>query len=142
MPWLLPPKNDEYQDRQLSPIHLVKYAYLADLAYAQQHAGQGFTGVAWRFHKFGPWSLEVFNRIEVALAEVGAIRSKVSHPKYEDDFVHWALEDEELATELASKLPISVSIAIQNAVRTFGSDTASLLNHVYLTDPLLKAAPC
>ena len=134
-------QNDEYIDRQLAPIHLIKYVYLADLAYAQQHGGQTFTEVAWRFHKFGPWSPEVFNRIEPALSEIGATKIKVSHPKYEDDFVRWMLVDDELAMQLASQLPVSVSLAIQSAVRSFGSDTASLLNHVYLTEPMLRASP-
>lgn len=134
-------QNDDYQDRQLGPIHLIKYVYLADLAYAEQHEGQSFTEASWRFHKFGPWSLDVFGRIETALEEAGATKTKVSHPKYEDDFVRWSLEDEELVRRLAAQLPISVSLAIQNAVRSFGSDTASLLNHVYLTEPLLRAAP-
>ncbi len=70
-------ENDEYFDRQLGPIHLIKYVYLADLAYAQQHGGQPFTEVAWRFHKFGPWSAEIFNRIEPALSEIGATKTTV-----------------------------------------------------------------
>jgi hypothetical protein len=134
-------QNDDYRDRQLGAIHLVKYVYIADLAYAQQHEGKTFTETEWRFHKFGPWSPEVFNRIEPALTEVGADKTEFSHPKYEDDFIRWTLDNDELAMQLASQLPISVSIAIQNSVRSFGSDTASLLNHVYLTKPMLRAAP-
>lgn len=134
-------QNDEHTDRQLGPIHMIKYAYLADLAYAQNHGGQTFTEATWRFHKFGPWSPEVFNRIEAALSEAGAVKTGVSHPKYDDDFARWMLDREELATQLASELPISVSLVIQRSVRSFGSDTASLLNHVYLTEPMLMAAP-
>jgi len=134
-------ENDEHADRQLGPIHFIKYVYLADLVHAQQHGGQTFTEAAWQFHKFGPWSAEVFNRIEPALSEIGATKTQVSHPKYEDDFVRYMLGDDELATQLTSQLPISVSLAIQRAVRSFGSDTASLLDHVYLTEPMLRAAP-
>jgi len=134
-------QNDDYRDRQLGPIHLIKYVYIADLAYAQGHGGKSFTETEWRFYKFGPWSPEVFNRIEPALVEVGADKTEISHPRYEDDFVRWRLDNEELAIQLASQLPISVSIAVQNSVRAYGSDTASLLNHVYLTKPMLTAAP-
>jgi hypothetical protein len=134
-------QNDDYRDRQLGPIHLIKYVYIADLAYAQGHEGKSFTETEWRFYKFGPWSPEVFNRIEPALEAVGADKTEISHPNYEDDFVRWRLDDEELAIQLAAQLPISVSIAVQNSVRSFGSDTASLLNHVYLTKPMLTAAP-
>ena len=134
-------QNDEYVDRQLGPIHLIKYAYIADLAYSQTHDGQSFTGVEWRFHKFGPWSSEIYERLEPALSIVDITRTESSHPKYEDDFIRWMLVDDELASQLADQLPLSVSLAVQKAVRSFGSDTASLLNHVYLTRPMLSAAP-
>jgi hypothetical protein len=134
-------QNDEYRDTQLGPIHLIKYAYIADLAYAQTHDGQSFTGVEWRFHKFGPWSSEIYERLESALSVVGITRTETSHPKYEDDFIRWSLVDDELALQLADRLPLSVSLAVQKAVRSFGSDTASLLNHAYLTKPMLCAAP-
>jgi hypothetical protein len=29
-------QEDEYLDRQLGPIHLIKYVYLADLVYAER----------------------------------------------------------------------------------------------------------
>jgi hypothetical protein len=134
-------QNDEYTDRQLGPIHLIKYAYIADLAYARKHDGQTFTGVTWRFHKFGPWSSEIYEEIESALSVVGINRTETSHPKYEDDFIRWSLVGDELVSELVDQLPLSVSLAIEKAVRSFGSDTASLLNHVYLTRPMLCAAP-
>lgn len=134
-------EQDEYYDRSLGPIHLVKYAYLGDLANAERNQGETFTGVKWQFYKFGPWSLDIYNRIEPALTAVGAERTEMSHPKYEDDFVRWRLCDDEMISELARKLPFQVCIAIQNAVRGFGSDTPSLLNHVYLTLPMLRAAP-
>jgi len=47
--------EDDYFDRQLGPIHLIKYVYLADLDYAASHNGEIFTGVKWQFYKFGPW---------------------------------------------------------------------------------------
>ena len=134
-------QDDEYYQRQLGPIHLVKYVYLADLAYAERNQGKTFTGIMWRFHKFGPWSTEVFKRIEPALTAVEATKTKISHPKYEDDFVRWTLTDDDLVLQLAAKLPLYVYMAIQSAVRQFGSDTPSLLNHVYLTRPMLRAAP-
>ncbi len=134
-------QNDEYADRQLGPIHLIKYAYIADLAYAQTHDGQSFTGVTWRFHKFGPWSPEIYERLEPALSVGGITKTAISHPKYEDDFIRWNLVDDELALQIADQLPLSVSLAVRKAVRSFGSDTASLLNHVYLTRPMLCAAP-
>ena len=66
-------QEDDFKDRSLGPIHLVKYVYLADLIYAERK-GDTFTGVEWKFHNFGPWSLEVFSRIDPALAAIGAER--------------------------------------------------------------------
>ncbi|MBW1703234.1 MAG: hypothetical protein JRJ11_07715 [Deltaproteobacteria bacterium] len=134
-------QGDEYFQRQLGPIHLVKYVYLADLSHAERNQGRTYTGIEWRFHKFGPWSTEVFKRIEPALTVVGATKTEISHPKYEDDFVRWILTDDDLVLQLAAKLPLYACLAIQSAVRQFGSDTPSLLNHVYLTRPMLRAAP-
>lgn len=79
-------QQDEYADRELGPIHLIKYTYLADIAHARHTKGESYTGVPWRFHKFGPWSYEVFDRIDSALSAVNAQRRNISHPKYEDDF--------------------------------------------------------
>jgi len=134
-------EGDEIFDRQLGPIHLIKYVYLADLAYAEIHNGETFTGVKWRFHKFGPWCPVVFERIQPALNAVEATKKTVSNPKYEDDFVRWSLTNDELAAELVASLPFHLAIAIKQAVSAFRADTASLLNHVYLTKPMLKAAP-
>lgn len=38
-------QEDDWRDRELGPIHLLKYVYLADCAYAERHEGQTFTGV-------------------------------------------------------------------------------------------------
>jgi hypothetical protein len=133
-------QNDYYQ-RELGPIHLIKYVYLGDLAYAEQHRGQTYTGIKWRFHKFGPWSEELYQRLEPALNAVNADQKKTSHPKYEDDFIRWLLLDDDLEERLARQLPLIVCLAIKNAVRDFGSDTSSLLHHIYLTRPMLTGAP-
>lgn len=134
-------ENEEFFDRQLGPIHLIKYVYLADLAYSQGHEGETFTGAKWRFHKFGPWEPEVNERIDPALSKIGAHTIKISGPKYEDDSVRWLPPEDELEKELSDQLPFGICMAVKNAVRSFGSDTATLLNHVYLTEPILCAAP-
>ena len=37
--FLVAGQEDEYLDRRLGPIHLIKYVYLADLAYAERNCG-------------------------------------------------------------------------------------------------------
>ncbi len=134
-------QEDEDTDRELGPIHLIKYTYLADIEHARYSNGQSYTDVPWLFHKFGPWSYEVFERIDISLSEVNAERRRVSHPKYEDDFIRWRLVDNQLLADLEAVLPLHISASIKHAVHRFGSDTPSLLNYVYLTQPMLKAQP-
>jgi hypothetical protein len=136
--------RDAYQ-RALGPIHLIKYVYLADLAFAETHGGHTYTGVSWRFHNFGPWAAEVFERIEPASAAVAAERKGMRSPKY-GEFVRYELHDdgyerERLSERLEAGLPQIVSSAVKRAVREHGGDTGSLLRHVYLTPPMIQAAP-
>jgi hypothetical protein len=35
--------QEHYGDREIGPIPLVKYVYLADLAFAEHHIGETFT---------------------------------------------------------------------------------------------------
>lgn len=133
-------QQDEVRDRELGPIHLLKYAYLADLAHSEIHEGRTFTAVPWHFHHFGPWSPAIFERVEPALTAVGAERKVLNSARY-DDFVRYSLSDERLLDRLDAALPSAVVSAVRHAVREFGSDTASLLRHVYLTRPILHAAP-
>lgn len=135
--------SDDFQQRRLGPIHFLKYAYLADLAYARRNEGKAFSGAEWRFHHFGPWSNEAFERIAPALQSVAANEFRYAS-KYVDDFVRYGLEKpdaEELAQRFEHDLPFVVSNAISTAVREHGSDTADLLRHVYLSPPMLAARP-
>lgn len=131
----------DYWDRALGPIHLIKYVYLADLAYAEKNKGKIFTGANWRFHHFGPWSLDVFNRVEPACTAIRADKKSIPSENGEKDFTRWSIHDDSGHYDGSSDLPIVVTSSVQWAVRKFGSDTYSLLNYVYLTRPILTAAP-
>lgn len=128
-------------ERELGMIHLIKYAYLADLVHAQANNGETYTGLPWRFHHFGPWSVELFHRIEPALLAIGATKKLVENPKDEKDFVRWSIDDDRLFDEIGNKLDLSVMGAIQSYVRRFGNDTPTLLDYVYKTRPMVTAAP-
>lgn len=128
-------------DRELGPIHLIKYVYLADLAYAERNKGESFTGTIWKFHHYGPWSVDVFNRIEQACEAVEAEKRAIPSQYSDNDFIRWSVKNGSLRDAVARDLPITITSAVQWSVRTFGADTYSLLNHVYLTKPMLRAAP-
>lgn len=133
-------QQDELRDRELGPIHVLKYAYLADVAHADAHGGETFTGAQWQFYDFGPWSPALLHRIEPAAAGVGAERKIVRGERY-GDFTRYSLHDEQLLDRLDHQLPNSVVSTIRWAVREFGTDTPALLRHVYMTRPMLCAAP-
>lgn len=136
-------QEDDWRDRELGPIHLLKYAYLADWAYAERHDGQTFTGAAWQFYHFGPWHVTVHDRIEPALAEIHADKRIVRNARYDDDLVRFTCAGhvDRLRDELENQLPAGVARAVAHAVHEFGGNTAALLRHVYLTPPMVRAAP-
>lgn len=134
-------QEDEYVDRWLGPIHLVKYVYLADLAHARTNEGKTYTGIPWKFHNYGPWDYPCFERIEPALAAINAEKKVISSQQFEDDYNRWCIKDSQLHDELQQKLPIGVAGAITKFVHQFGTDTNGLLHYVYKTLPMINAAP-
>jgi len=137
-------QKDEFYERELSRIHLIKYVYLADLAYANKHDGATWSQVQWQFYHFGPWAAEVNDCIEIAAQEVSA-RERSLSSKYGDDVVRWSIandnDSEDLIEQIERELPSVVALAIRANVRKFGNDTEGLLHHVYLTNPMLRATP-
>lgn len=135
-------EEDSYMDRDLGPIHLLKYVYLGDLAYASAHQGETFTGAPWRFYHFGPWSNDVYQRIEPALAAIHA-RKFVGQSDFEDrpDWVRWSVTDDRLLRDTQRDIPPMITMDLDRLVHKFKKDTPSLLDHVYLTAPMLSAAP-
>lgn len=134
-------RQDELADRELGPIHLLKYVYLADLAHAERAGGASYTGARWVFHHYGPWAQEVHARIEPALDAIHASRMVLQSSRFDDDFVRWRLTDDELYDKLEGELPHSVVSAVRRAVKKYGKDTRELLNDVYATRPMRSAAP-
>ncbi|KAF0159515.1 MAG: hypothetical protein FD159_456 [Syntrophaceae bacterium] len=133
--------QDDFGNQELGPIHIVKYVYLADLAFAEAHEGETLTGAEWQFYHYGPWSPDVYSRIKTVVQDVNATERTITSYKYKSDFVRWRLQDDELYESLQSLLPFEVRHAIRDAVHEFGDDTTGLLHHVYTTWPMLHAAP-
>ena len=134
-------EEDQPHERQLGPIHLLKYAYLADLAYAQRNGGKTFSCADWRFHKFGPWSNAVYEVIDPALRSIGAERREFRSDYADDDWVRYSMRDEKLLTEKQRGLPAQITLALRRDIHRFRGDTPMLLDHVYKTQPMLSAAP-
>ena len=133
-------EEDDFRDRKLGPIHLIKYAYIADLAYYSVE-GTTFTGASWKFHLFGPWAVEVYHRIDPALSAINAERIAFSSRFSQEDCVRWSITERNIIDDLGRSVPISIKGIIRKAVHEYANDTPSLLQYVYLTEPMLRAAP-
>jgi hypothetical protein len=133
-------RQDDPFERELGPIHLIKYVYLADLTYASAHGGHTFTGARWRFFHYGPWAPEVHNRIKPALQEIDANEKNIPS-KYDDDFIRWTKADDQLHDQVERQLPTEVVSVLRRSVKKYGKQTSDLLHHVYSTTPMLRAAP-
>ena len=135
-------EEDQYMDRQLGPIHLIKYVYLADLLHAKRFAGEIYTGISWQFYKFGPWSQHINQSIEPALIMINAEKkSFTSDYKDEDEWIRWTCRDAHKLRDLEQTLPGCITMQIPRLVHEFGKDTPSLLGYVYNTNPMLAAKP-
>jgi len=133
-------------ERELGPIHLLKYVYLGDLAYASRNGGATFTGADWKFFKFGPWSNAVHDRIRPAVQGLRTDERRFDFTDDEGDEgqgVRWKLASrpDPLIEEIEKQIPGLLASAMRRAVREFGADTPGLLHHVYRTRPMLHAAP-
>jgi len=133
--------QEERGERELGSIHLLKYAYLGDLAYAENHSGETFTGTRWRFYNFGPWSEELFARIEPAAESVGAEARRFSSGYSERDAIRYSLADDIEYERLDAQIPAEIGRTVRSAIRRFHADTSALLHYVYATPPMLRAAP-
>jgi len=130
----------DYDDKEVGRIHIIKYVYLADLAFAMKNGGKTFTGIPWRFHHFGPWDEGLFHRIDPACQAVGGHKRTITDTPYED-FDRWSVDDDHLVEEVGKQLPTIVIFAINGSFRQFQIDTYDLLDHVYSTIPMRHAAP-
>ncbi|MFZ2451611.1 MAG: hypothetical protein WAW36_13930 [Methylovulum miyakonense] len=135
-------EGDDNFSRQLGPIHLIKYAYLADISFAKRNNGLSFTGIDWQFYNFGPWSQVVHSRIDPALNAIHANKKQFpSDYEDKDDWVRWDLPDSRLLYDKRRLLLPAITMDLTQYIRKFGKDTPSLLDFVYKTKPMLSAAP-
>lgn len=135
--------QEDFESRQLGPIHLIKYVYLADLDHAKHYNGQTYTTLPWKFHHFGPWCNEAYLRIEPALLSICAEKRVIESDKadYDGKFIRWYIVDDGLYERLERELPLIITNSVQRYVHKFNAETEDLLHFVYKTWPMLRAKP-
>jgi len=136
-------RREDFGIGDLGVIHLLKVLYLADLAYAQTHAGETYTDIQWVFHNFGPWSKDAWGHT-VDVLEAPEIEP---HTQIASSFERKTYrfrderEGDEVFFSLERSLPPEVSQAVGAAVHEYGSDTKGLLHYVYNTAPMRATVP-
>lgn len=134
--------QEDWGNRELSPIHIIKYIYLGDLAHAKLHEGKTFSGCAWKFHNYGPWCPKLYEQIHPAIVAIDVTERRFPSSYFDGDVVRWRIDDnDDLFFDLLKTIPREVATAIRIAIHEHGCDTQSLLHHVYNTPPMLQAAP-
>lgn len=137
-------ESEDARERELGPIHLIKYVYLADLVHAQA-TGQSFTGAAWQFFHFGPWSPEVAGRIDPLVLHLGVGEREFEGAEGQGS--RYAFESPSTAEEVLAdlergrRIPSRIAAYVRRWVREFGANTVDLLHFVYQTPPMLQARP-
>jgi hypothetical protein len=137
--------QNEWDERELGPIHLLKYVYLADLAHAARNGGETFTGADWRFYKFGPWSNAVHERIRPTIQRLHVNERTFAFAGSggeDGEGVRWRLDSpDQLVEDIERKIPATLASAVRKYVREFAGNTSDLLHFVYRTEPMMQAAP-
>lgn len=123
-------------EMKLTTVRLVKFVYLADLYHAREHSGKTLTGFPWAFVKFGPYCSEVMMEID-DLSRAGAIFAQVMESKFSGkEFTLFTCKDRQ-AEHIEDRIPLEVLSPLKRAIKTYGEDTAALLDHVYFeTEPM------
>jgi hypothetical protein len=134
-------ESEEYRERELGRLHIIKYIYLADLWYAEKHAGQTWTGIDWEFYRFGPWSTALDTHMQGALDATGAERRSYPSAYSEEDYDRWCLRDGEARDRAERAIGIEITGMVTSLVRQYANYTGDLLDFVYRTPPMLRAAP-
>lgn len=133
---------DPYTIPGMGPIHFIKYIYLTDLFHAEHNQGGSFTDTTWRFHHYGPWDVTLYDHLENGLYALGATKNTIPPQYGVDDCIRWIIGDREKTVECASQeLCAEYAHYIDSQVKIFGNSTPKLLDYVYKTPPMLKAAP-
>ena len=117
--------------RELGPLHLLNYVFLTDLHVARYKNGMSFTGANWQAWYYGPWSLDVYARVQEVPVRLGARLRQVKNPRSEVAVTRWNLvKPERYQAAVAQHLPGPLQNAIRRMVDTFGSETNAMLRYI------------
>ena len=132
-------QDEDWRNRELGPIHIIKYLYLADMYYAMEKEGETYTGIDWQFYHFGPWNLELYKNIPQSIENIGAY-TRNFESQYNQDGVRWSLKNAQY-DEVVKRVPSQILFRLKKDIRDYGAATFDLLHYVYATEPMRSTAP-
>jgi hypothetical protein len=132
-------QDEDWMNRELGPIHIIKYVYLADMYYAMENEGKIYTDIDWKFYHFGPWSLEFYKSIPESIRNIGG-NAREFESQYQKDGVRWSLKNAQY-DEIIKNIPNQILFRLKKDIKKYGSATIDLLNYVYSTEPMRSTAP-
>jgi hypothetical protein len=132
-------QDEDWRNRELGPIHIIKYLYLADMYYAMEKEGETYTGIDWQFYHFGPWNLELYKNIPQSIENIGA-DTRNFESQYNQDGVRWSLKNAQY-DEVVKRVPSQILFRLKKDIRDYGTATFDLLHYVYATEPMRSTAP-
>jgi len=120
---------------KLTTVRLVKFIYLADVYHAKYFEGKTITDFPWAFVNFGPYCGEVMAGIDAASRE-GVIARNTYESSFSDkNYALFSCKEE--SDKYKRDIPIAVLAELQESIKKYGDDTASLLDYVYFdTEPM------
>ena len=123
---------------RLTRTEVVKYLYLADLAYFKAH-GKTLTGVDYAYYYYGPFNEEIVNTLE---RMSGTIIRKTAHLRSLGDSEYYLYESSKPISVDPLLSPEEKRIIDDVVGRWYGRRLKTLLRYVYEeTEPMRKARP-
>ncbi|XOF35298.1 MAG: hypothetical protein ACL93V_08445 [Candidatus Electrothrix sp. YB6] len=131
---------EDWSNRELGPIHIIKYLYLADMYYAMEKDGDTYTDIDWQFYHFGPWNLELYKeKIPQSIENIGA-DTRNFESQYNQDGVRWSSKNAQY-DEVVKCVPSQILFRLRKDIQNYGAATFDLLHYVYATEPMRSTAP-
>ncbi|MCC8445374.1 hypothetical protein [Xanthomonas translucens] len=127
--------------RGLTKTALVKYVYLLDCFYAQEHDGKIQSGSNWYLHHYGPFAVNLTAAID-EVSDRGLIQSHSGEYGSKDFSIYW-LNEYPLGPEFTT-LGLSSRLAsrLTELIRKFHGELPRILDYVYFkTEPMKGAHP-
>ncbi|MBV6804653.1 hypothetical protein ACDI97_06800 [Xanthomonas axonopodis pv. fascicularis] len=127
--------------RGLTKTALMKYIYLLDCFYAQEHNGTIQSGSGWYLHHYGPFAVNLTSAID-EVSNRGLIQSRSGEYGNKDFSTYW-LGEYPIGPEFtALGLSSTLSSRLTGLIRKFQGELPRLLDYVYFeTVPMKGAEP-